>query len=81
MSHRFERHVARTDLKAIRGRLITVVEFMIQSGLAIVAKRKEITLEVTAAHGEARLKARRVRNRYLTSPEPTLTSIDFAGAW
>ena len=54
---------------------------MIQSGLAIVAKRKEITLEVTAAHGEARLKARRVRNRYLTSPEPTLTSIDFAGAW
>ena len=65
MSLRFERHVARTNLKTIRGSLITVVEFKIQYGLAIVAKRKETALEVASAHGEARRKARRVRNRYL----------------
>ena len=65
MSLRIKRHVTRTDLKTIRGRLIAVIEFKIQNGLAVVAKRKEIALEVAAAQGDARLKARRVRNRHL----------------
>lgn len=65
MSLRIKRHVARTDLKTIRSRLIAVIEFKIQNGLAVVAKRKEIALKVAAAQGEARLKARRVRNRHL----------------
>ena len=64
-SLRIKRHVARTNLKSIRSRLVTVIEFKIQNGLAIVAKRKKIALEVAAAQGEARLKARRVRNRHL----------------
>ena len=38
---------------------------MIQNGLAIVVKRKEIALKVAAAQSKARLKARRIRNRYL----------------
>ena len=62
---RIKRHVARIDFKTIHSRLIPVIEFKIQNGLAVVAKRKEIALEVAAAQGEARLKARRVRNRHL----------------
>ena len=46
MSLRIKRHVARTDLKTIRSRLIAVIEFKIQNGLAVVAKRKEIALKV-----------------------------------
>lgn len=81
MSLRIKRHVARTDLKTIRSRLIAVIEFKIQNGLAVVVKRKEIALEVAAAQGEARLKPVEFGTVISTSPEPTFTSIDFAGAW